>query len=127
MRDLVTVYYDERKYRTELIEKERKTMQEILRQAQSSQMKNTSDEEDSGRDGDDLAVKEEDHEVPVPVLQSEADHSEQEIRDFACWLRSISQCLSNKISDDKIIIPVNREQREFKADQCTVGRGGRDP
>ena len=127
VRDLVSLYHDERKYRTELIEKERKTMQEILRQAQSSQMKNTSDEEDSGRDGDDLAVKEEDHEVPVPVLQSEADHSEQEIRDFACWLRSISQCLSNKISDDKIIIPVNREQREFKADLCTAGRGGRDP
>ena len=41
--DLVTLYYDERKYRTELIENERKTMQEILSRVQSSQMKIVSD------------------------------------------------------------------------------------
>ena len=31
---------------------------------------------------------------------------------FALWLRSISQCLSNKISDDPVVIPAEEEEED---------------
>ena len=114
--DLVMLYHDERKYRTELIEKERKTMQEILRRVQSSRV-----------DDDDLAVEEEEdeeeEEQEIPVVKLETDHSELDSGDFACWLRSISQCLSNKISEDQMVNNTASLQQEFQADPRIAGSG----
>ena len=119
--DLVMLYHDERKYRKELIEKERKTMQEILRRVQSSQMRITSDGEGRQADDDDPAVEEEqEQDIPVPGLELETDDSELESRDFAGWLRSISQCLSNKISEDQPNIPPSHQ---FQANLCTALQG----
>ena len=51
------------------------------------------------------------------VVQQEAsnvqdDDDETDDSSFALWLRSISQCLSNKISDDPVVMPVEEEEEE---------------
>ena len=38
---------------------------------------------------------------------------------FALWLRSISQCLSNKISDDPVVMPAEEEEEDQDLDEDT--------
>ena len=40
------------------------------------------------------------------------DDNEDDDSGFALWLRSISQCLSNKISDDPVVMPAEEEEEE---------------
>ena len=47
------------------------------------------------------------HQEATSVHDDETDDSS-----FALWLRSISQCLSNKISDDPVVMPVEEEEEE---------------
>ena len=45
------------------------------------------------------------------------DDDETDDSSFALWLRSISQCLSNKISDDPVVMPVEEEEEEEDSDE----------
>ena len=52
------------------------------------------------------------------VVQQEASNVQDDDDDssFALWLRSISQCLSNKISDDPVVMPVEEEEEDSDED-----------
>ena len=116
--DVVTLYYDQRQFRTEIIENTRKTMEEILKRVEAIERRrnieliDTSDDDD---DEDEAAKGAVGSECSVmPVLED--DHYDLEARDFALWLRSISQCLSNKISEDVVKLPDTMEE-EIEEDE----------
>lgn len=48
------------------------------------------------------------------IVHQEASVQDEDNEDgdsgFALWLRSISQCLSNKISDDPVVMPAEEEE-----------------
>ena len=52
------------------------------------------------------------------VVQQEASNVQDDDDDssFALSLRSISQCLSNKISDDPVVMPVEEEEEDSDED-----------
>ena len=52
-------------------------------------------------------------EAPSASAQIDGDDSDS---GFALWLRSISQCLSNKISDDPVVMPEEEEEEESEED-----------
>ena len=45
-------------------------------------------------------------------VNNDEDESDDSDSGFALWLRSISQCLSNKISDDPVVMPEEEEEEE---------------
>ena len=45
-------------------------------------------------------------------VHNDEDESDDSDSGFALWLRSISQCLSNKISDDPVVMPEEEEEEE---------------
>ena len=109
VRDVVTLYYDEREYRTELIQNTRRTMEQILMRIESAEKNSgVSEPPDDIVEAENVKVDE----PEAPTL--EADNTEMEAGDFSAWLRSISQCLSNKISEDQIIN--QQDQQDFEAD-----------
>lgn len=48
----------------------------------------------------------------VPDNVDDEDDYDEDCNEFHLWLRSISQCLSNKISDDPVVIPNHEEEEE---------------
>ena len=107
--DAVAVYYEESTSRAELIEASRRSMEAIILRLEDRRRGH-----DHRPDGQPLD--------PESVLESEAwgrrasvseddtDNDNKESESFALWLRSISQCLSNKISDDPVVLPQDEEQ-----------------
>ena len=50
--------------------------------------------------------------VPSPQPGVVEDQDQEADNSFAMWLKSISQCLSNKISDDPVAVPVEEQEEE---------------
>ena len=117
VRDVMTVYYDEREYRTDLIQNTRRTMEQILKRLECAEKNSgVSEPPDDIVEAENVKVDE----PEAPAL--EADNTEMEAGDFSAWLRSISQCLSNKISDDPVKVDdeeeVTEEEPEEESERC---------
>ena len=82
----MSLYYDERKNRVQLIENYRRKMQELVNKVDSAH-----DDYDQENDREVLDVEEE--------AADEIDELKEDVEDnfpnFSLWLRSISQCLRN--------------------------------
>ena len=117
VKDTMSVYYDERKFRTELIENSRKTMENIMKKVEDIDRRrgNVVEEVSEFEEPLDeyLTDAEETDSVASPQPNVvEEDPDKEHDNSFALWLKSISQCLSNKISDDPVAVPVEEEEDE---------------
>ena len=75
--------------------------------------------------GDDKDTELQTHQEPDSVIAHQEaasvqnDDNEDDDSGFALWLRSISQCLSNKISDDPVVMPAEEEEDDEDLDEDT--------
>ena len=106
--DAVAVYYEESSSRAQLIEASRRSMEAIILRLEDRRRGH-----DHRHDGQPLDIEsalESEAWRRASVSEDDTDHDDKESESFALWLRSISQCLSNKISDDPVVLPQDDEQ-----------------
>ena len=126
--DALALYNDERKQRSRLIENGRKTMEEIMKKVEDIENRragktNEHDVEEIPADTeDDKNIELQTNQENDPAIAHQRatsvqnDDNEDDDSGFALWLRSISQCLSNKISDDPVVMPAEEEEEEEDED-----------
>ena len=109
-KDVISSYYDDRKHRTRLIENSRNSMQEILkkvdnrhRNGEKADIKRRDFERKQSSKEIKLQINEDSRAKDAVEYDEEKVH--QKCSNFSVWLRSISQCLSNKISQDPVLMP----------------------
>ena len=127
--DALALYNDERKQRSRLIENGRKTMEEIMKKVEDIENRRAGiiNEQDDveeipveTRDDENTKLQTTQENASSIVHQEAAnvqdDDDETDDSSFALWLRSISQCLSNKISADPVVMPAEEEEEDSDED-----------
>ena len=113
--DALSLYNDERKHRSMLIEDGRKTMEEIMKKVEDIENRRSGKGVERDEEVTPIASID-DQNVQSPKKQeneaASIENDEDDDSGFALWLRSISQCLSNKISDDPVVRPEEVEDEE---------------
>ena len=110
-RDVISSYYDDRKHRTRLIENSRNSMQEILKKVDNRHRNlengNIRKKFERKLSSKDIKVEIENEVCATnDIVEFDEERIHQKCSNFSMWLRSISQCLSNKISQDPVVMPV---------------------